>query len=162
MPSCIDLKWVLYGIGFITADVIARNLCIAPDSEYRYRAGIVHVLGEAAEDGHCFLPQAELVEQVVKRLSIKDHQPNSGAIAKLLVQMGMSEKNQTWGEVKRLSIDEISQHKRHQDFVTVVSDIDRGKLLEVIDSHRQKDIIQALKQQPLEVREQVEEVSVDM
>ncbi|OWY64900.1 exodeoxyribonuclease V subunit alpha [cyanobacterium TDX16] len=81
----------IYGIGFITADAIARNLGIAPDSEYRYRAGIVHVLGEAAEDGHCFLPQAELVEQVVKRLSIKDHQPNSQAIAQLLVQMGMEE-----------------------------------------------------------------------
>ncbi len=81
----------IYGIGFITADAIARNLGIAPDSEYRYRAGIVHVLAEAAEDGHCFLPQAELVEQTVKRLSIKDHQPNSGAIAQLLVQMGMEE-----------------------------------------------------------------------
>jgi len=35
-------------------------------------------------------------------------------------------------------------------------------LLEVIDSHHQKDIIEVLKQQPLELREQVEEVSVDM
>jgi transposase len=50
----------------------------------------------------------------------------------------------------------------HQDFVTVVCDIDQGKLLEVIDSHKQVDIIQVLKQQPLEVRQQVEEVSIDM
>lgn len=46
--------------------------------------------------------------------------------------------------------------------MTVVSDIDRGKLLEVIDTHQQKDIIKTLKQQPLELRKQVEEVSVDM
>ncbi len=46
--------------------------------------------------------------------------------------------------------------------MTVVSDIERGKLLEVIDTHQQKDIIETLKQQPLELREQVEEVSVDM
>jgi transposase len=32
----------------------------------------------------------------------------------------------------------------------------------VIDSHRQEDIIESLTQQPLEVREQIEEVSVDM
>lgn len=32
----------------------------------------------------------------------------------------------------------------------------------MIDSHRTEDIIKTLKQQPLEVREQVEEVSVDM
>ena len=81
----------IYGIGFITADAIARNLGIAPDSEYRYRAGIIHVLGEAAEDGHCFLPQAELIEQTVQRLSLKEHQPNPQTIAELLIQMGMEE-----------------------------------------------------------------------
>lgn len=46
--------------------------------------------------------------------------------------------------------------------MTVVSDIDRGKLLEVIDSHKQEDIIEALKQQPEEVRLSVQEVSVDI
>ncbi len=34
--------------------------------------------------------------------------------------------------------------------------------MEVIDSHQQEDIIRVLEQQPLAVREQVEEVSVDM
>ena len=52
--------------------------------------------------------------------------------------------------------------KGQQDFVTVVSDIDRSVLLEVIDSHQQIDIIEVLMQQPLEVRQAVEEVSVDM
>lgn len=74
----------------------------------------------------------------------------------------LKKKNSDWGEVKRLCIDEISQRKGRQDFVTVVSDIDKGKLIEVIDSHKQADIIEILSQQPLEVREQVEEVSVDM
>jgi len=61
-----------------------------------------------------------------------------------------------------LSIDEISQRKGHKDFVTVVVDIDQGKLIEMIDSHKQENIIEILIQQPLSVREQVEEVSVDM
>ena len=52
--------------------------------------------------------------------------------------------------------------KGHQDFVTVVGDIEHGKLLEVIHSHRSEDIIEVLKQQPIEVRAQVEEVSIDM
>lgn len=64
--------------------------------------------------------------------------------------------------MKRLSIDEVSQRKGHQDFVTVVSDIDRRLLLEVIDSHKQENIIEVLKQQPIEVRSSVQEVSVDM
>lgn len=44
----------------------------------------------------------------------------------------------------------------------MVSDIETRKLVEVIDSHQQDEIIEVLKQQPLEIREQVEEVSVDM
>jgi transposase len=47
-------------------------------------------------------------------------------------------------------------------FVTVVSDIEGGNLIEMIDSHRQQDIVEVLMRQPLEVREKVEEVSVDM
>jgi len=35
-------------------------------------------------------------------------------------------------------------------------------LIEMIDSHSQQDIIEVLIRQPLEVREQVEKVSVDM
>jgi exodeoxyribonuclease V alpha subunit len=77
----------VYGIGFVTADAIARNLGIAPGSEFRYRAGTLHVLGEAAEDGHCFLPGNELVDRVVKRLAIADHQPNPEQVSGLMQQM---------------------------------------------------------------------------
>ena len=63
---------------------------------------------------------------------------------------------------KRISIDEIRMRKGQQDFVTVVSDIERGCLIELIDSHQQDDIIKTLSEQPLELREAVEEVSVDM
>ena len=59
-------------------------------------------------------------------------------------------------------MDEIAKRKGHKNFVTVVGDISRGELIEVIDSHEQKGIIEALMEQPLEVREKVEEVSVDM
>ncbi len=77
----------IYGIGFVTADAIARNLGIEPHSEYRYRSGIVHVLGEASEDGHCFLPQLELIERSVQRLTLKDHQPKPDQIESCLQSM---------------------------------------------------------------------------
>lgn len=77
----------VYGIGFITADAIARSLGIAPDSEFRYRSGILHVLSEASEAGHCFLPESELVERSVERLSLENHQPDSEQIAKTLEEM---------------------------------------------------------------------------
>ena len=39
----------IYGIGFITADTIARNLGIAPDSDVRYQAGLLYLLSQASE-----------------------------------------------------------------------------------------------------------------
>jgi len=65
-----------------------------------------------------------------------------------------------WQPVKRLAIDEISMRKGQQNFKIVVSDIDRGKLLEVVDGHSQEKLTEALMTQPLHWREQ--EVSVDM
>ena len=47
-------------------------------------------------------------------------------------------------------------------FATILTDLDKSSLLEVIDSHKSDDIIAALKQQPLDIREGVEEVCVDM
>ncbi|MEO1792655.1 MAG: helix-hairpin-helix domain-containing protein, partial [Cyanobacteria bacterium J06629_19] len=77
----------VYGIGFITADTIARNLGIEPGSPFRYRSGLVHVLNTAAEDGHCFLPQAELVNRGVKCLTLEDHQPNPEQLSNLIAEM---------------------------------------------------------------------------
>jgi exodeoxyribonuclease V alpha subunit len=77
----------VYGIGFITADTIARNLGIAPGSPFRYRSGLVHVLNQAAEEGHCFLPQAALVASGVKCLTLEDHQPDPQQLAQLITEM---------------------------------------------------------------------------
>ncbi len=45
---------------------------------------------------------------------------------------------------------------------TVVTDLDQGSLLEVIDSHKSDEIIEVLKSQPQSMRENLKEVSVDM
>ena len=50
------------GIGFRTADQIAAKLGIEPTAMIRVRAGISFALAEAMEQGHCGLPEAELVD----------------------------------------------------------------------------------------------------
>jgi exodeoxyribonuclease V alpha subunit len=77
----------IYGIGFVTADTIARNIGIAPDSDFRYRAGMLYVLQQAAEDGHCFLPEQELIERVVKRLALPDSPVDPVRIGELIARM---------------------------------------------------------------------------
>jgi len=83
-----QLAMDIYGIGFITADTIARNMSIAPDSPFRYQAGITHVLSGAAEEGHCFLPREELIERVVKQLELPDHPVEPSRVEELIVEMG--------------------------------------------------------------------------
>lgn len=61
-----------------------------------------------------------------------------------------------------MSLDEFSQHKGHQDFVTTVVDIDQHTLVDVLDSHKQDEVKAMLEEYPTEVRAQVKEVSVDM
>ncbi|MEM8604206.1 MAG: ATP-dependent RecD-like DNA helicase, partial [Cyanobacteria bacterium P01_H01_bin.121] len=70
----------VYGIGFVTADAIARNLGIAANSEFRYRSGLLHILNEAGDEGHCYLPRVELVQRAIKLLTLADHEPDSGQI----------------------------------------------------------------------------------
>ncbi|QJB47232.1 SF1B family DNA helicase RecD2 [Dolichospermum flos-aquae] len=81
----------IYGIGFLTADKIARNLGVAPDSQFRYCAGLVHALSEAAEDGHCYLPQPELIESVIKLLTTESHQPTEQAITQTITNMALKD-----------------------------------------------------------------------
>ncbi|RCJ42732.1 exodeoxyribonuclease V subunit alpha [Nostoc minutum NIES-26] len=79
----------IYGIGFLTADKIARNVGIASDSQFRYCAGLIHALSEAAEDGHCYLPEPELIESAIKLLTTESHQPSESSIAQTIKDMAL-------------------------------------------------------------------------
>ncbi len=49
------------GVGFKTADEIARRIGIHTDSDYRIRSGIFYVLLQATNDGHVYLPESEVL-----------------------------------------------------------------------------------------------------
>ncbi|MCE5336311.1 MAG: ATP-dependent RecD-like DNA helicase [Desulfobacteraceae bacterium] len=58
------------GIGFLTADRLARNLGFQTDSPMRAEAGILYVLHEAADEGHVCLPADLLLERCRKTLEM--------------------------------------------------------------------------------------------
>lgn len=60
----------VWGIGFKTADGIARQLGLAMTSPERLEAGLVHLLGELAEDGHCHAPEDELTARTAALLEV--------------------------------------------------------------------------------------------
>ncbi|HEX5051484.1 MAG TPA: ATP-dependent RecD-like DNA helicase [Planctomycetota bacterium] len=57
------------GVGFRTADRLAGQLGIAPGAPERLDAGLEFCLTQAAKEGHCFLPEDELVRRTTELLA---------------------------------------------------------------------------------------------
>ncbi len=61
------------GIGFATADRIAKSIGINENSEYRVRAGLIHTLNTSIEKtGNTYLPKVMLYSQAASILEIDD------------------------------------------------------------------------------------------
>ncbi len=58
------------GVGFCTADEIARRVGIHQDSDYRVRSGILYTLQQAAGEGHTCLPGERLKDQAMELLEV--------------------------------------------------------------------------------------------
>jgi len=72
----------IWGIGFKSADKIARAIGIAEDDPRRIEAGVVYVLNEAVESGgNAYLTQAELTEKAAEILGVGDVAAAIGALA---------------------------------------------------------------------------------
>ncbi len=63
----------IFGIGFLTADKIARSMGMAPDAPERVAAGVGYALNAASEEGHVFLPTGELVKLTAELLNVATH-----------------------------------------------------------------------------------------
>lgn len=60
----------IHGIGFLTADGIARRLGIAVDAPQRADAGVLFALDRFAQDGHVFIPRLRLLEEACRLLGL--------------------------------------------------------------------------------------------
>jgi exodeoxyribonuclease V alpha subunit len=64
------LEQDIYGVGFKTADRIARDLGLPADHPSRIEAGLVYALNESVSDGHVYLPEGRLVDRAVQLLGV--------------------------------------------------------------------------------------------
>ncbi|MFD8324565.1 SF1B family DNA helicase RecD2 [Streptomyces lydicus] len=60
----------VWGIGFLTADRIAQAVGIPHDSPDRVKAGLQYALSQSTDQGHCFLPEEQLIADAVKLLQV--------------------------------------------------------------------------------------------
>jgi exodeoxyribonuclease V alpha subunit len=91
----------IFGIGFLTADKIAEKLGIARDSSIRAEAGILHVLGQLASEGHVYYPIGLLRETCQNILSV-DRTLVESAIEKIAAE-------------KRIVVEEVPESGEEAD-----------------------------------------------
>jgi exodeoxyribonuclease V alpha subunit len=72
----------VWGIGFRTADSIARAVGIPHDAPERVKAALQYTLSQASDAGHCFLPAPNLVADTVELLGLEP-----GPVAKALDEL---------------------------------------------------------------------------
>ena len=63
----------IHGIGFKSADRIAAALGIDPAAPQRLEAGVLHLLSEAGDRGHLFLPRRTLAQEAAALLAAPAH-----------------------------------------------------------------------------------------
>jgi exodeoxyribonuclease V alpha subunit len=94
-PGCVEMLQTdpyatteVEGIGFATADALARALGTPPDAPARIDAGLRHALREAENDGHCHLPRGELLERARRLLGTDpdDRLDELAAFGKLVIE----------------------------------------------------------------------------
>lgn len=75
------------GIGFRSADEIARRIGIHVDSEYRIMSGILYTLLQAAGEGHLYLPFEELTIKAAQLLGLPEE-----AVEPMISNLAMEKK----------------------------------------------------------------------
>jgi exodeoxyribonuclease V alpha subunit len=78
----LDASIDVWGIGFRTADTIAKAVGIPHDSPQRIKAGLQFTLSEATGAGDCFLPEQRLIAEAIKILQV-----DTGAVIDCLAEL---------------------------------------------------------------------------
>lgn len=75
----------IQGVGFHTADEIARRAGIQIDSDFRIQSGMMYTLSQASMDGHTYLPKQELYQRSVELLGCSEEKISKN-LMDLLIQ----------------------------------------------------------------------------
>ncbi|MGZ6574654.1 MAG: SF1B family DNA helicase RecD2 [Solirubrobacteraceae bacterium] len=78
----------VWGIGFRTADTIAQAVGIPHESPQRIKAGLQYTLSQAADNGHCYLPEPDVIREAAKILEV-DQELIDPCLAELVADEGV-------------------------------------------------------------------------
>ena len=78
----------IFGIGFVTADKIARNLGVSPDSPLRAEAGALYVHEQFCAEGNIYVPRQELLRKAIAILEMEQTAVEE-ALSRLVIMGGL-------------------------------------------------------------------------
>ena len=96
----------VHGVGFVIADRIAHSMGIRGDFPLRVQAGLLHMLREAAERGHCFLPLFSLGKAATEMLAVEEERVET-AVDKLAAAGDVVVQGDPGGGDKRVYLIEL-------------------------------------------------------
>ncbi len=99
----------VFGMGFLTADKIARKLGLANNSPQRISAAILYLLNRAADDGHVYLPEKELSAKVDALLQEDDKKESFSTEGNLAVDVPASG---SFAGLTEELLDEMAEQRR--------------------------------------------------
>lgn len=86
------LSETVYNIGFKTADKIALEMGIEPNSVIRIEAAIKHILNNATMNGHTYLPKRMLLDEVCRFLNVSDEEAEN-TLVKMIFESKLKNEN---------------------------------------------------------------------
>ncbi len=124
----------IWGIGFKTADKIAQQMGFDKNSFSRCRSGIIYVLNELSNEGHCYASREQLPEEAGKMLELDK------SLIELTIDRMIEEKTLICDEGEAIFLppfyhSELGTAKRIQEIVfreSLYQGTDLDKILEMI------------------------------
>ncbi|MGI6574379.1 MAG: ATP-dependent RecD-like DNA helicase [bacterium] len=130
----------IFGIGFATADRIARHLGVFSHDPFRLQSGVRHVLTEACyQEGHCYLPEEQLLKAALQLVNCPDiEEPIDGeellAALDILVEKGELLRDGDSIYLRSLLIAEMGVAQRLQQLAGATYDLDLQELYTAVDA----------------------------
>jgi len=123
----------IWGIGFRTADKIAQQMGFDKNSFERCRSGIVYVLNELSNEGHCFAFRDQLVEETEKILEIEITVIN-GTLDRMIVDKTVILDQEDDIFLPPFYYSELGTAKRISEIISVDSDYRTNDMESIIEN----------------------------
>jgi len=141
----------IYGIGFMSADRIAKSVGFAEDSKERVSAGIKHILSTSRDEGHCYLTKNQLYEKVLNLLGLEMDFSIENPLKELIdlneIKTRDLETNETFYYSNSLYWDEVNVSRRIKELLKTECHIDKERICTWVKEYCKKIDIELSEEQ---------------